>query len=96
VADRGAVAADVHGASQFALVGVGAGGGPVAAITTALLLGARNSSTACGWPRRWVRLAPPGGRALTIDESTAMALGQDESDRATSSRFLGHGWRLMC
>ena len=72
------------GASQFALVGVwGAGGGPVAAITTALLLGARNSLYG-------LRLAPTLGvrgwrrlvaAQLTIDESTAMALGQDERDR---------------
>ena len=72
------------GASQFALVGVvGAGGGPVAAVTTALMLGARN--TLYG-----LRLAPTlrvsGGRRLvaahlTIDESTAMALGRDEQSR---------------
>jgi len=72
------------GASQFALVGVwGAGGGPVAAITTALLLGARNSLYGLRLAptmrvRGWRRLV---AAQLTIDESTAMALGQDESDR---------------
>jgi predicted branched-subunit amino acid permease len=40
------------GASQFALVGVlGSGGTPLAGALTALLLGTRNTSTACGWPR---------------------------------------------
>lgn len=39
------------GASQFALVGVIAGGGSLTAgAAGALLLGARNTSTACAWP----------------------------------------------
>lgn len=65
------------GASQFALVGVlGAGGAPLVAVTSALLLGARNALYG-------LRLAAPLGvrgfrRAVTahgvIDETTAMAL----------------------
>ncbi|MFN2451096.1 MAG: AzlC family ABC transporter permease, partial [Candidatus Dormibacteria bacterium] len=64
------------GASQFALVGVlGAGGGVVAAATTAALLGSRNALYALrlsslldlrGWRR-------PVAAQLVIDESTAMA-----------------------
>lgn len=70
------------GASQFALVGIlGTGGGVAAAVLTAWLLGARNALYG-------MRLAPMlrthgASRAvaahLTIDESTAMALAQDES-----------------
>ncbi len=66
------------GASQFALVGVlGAGGGALAAVAGAALLGTRNLLYA-------VRLADllrlSGGRRalaaqVTIDESTAMATG---------------------
>ncbi|GAC1342355.1 MAG: hypothetical protein NVSMB29_13960 [Candidatus Dormibacteria bacterium] len=69
------------GASQFALVGIlGAGGGGVAAATTAVLLGSRNAlyglrlSTILevrGWRR-------PVAAQLVIDESTAMATGHAE------------------
>ena len=71
------------GGSQFALVGVlGAGGSAVSGVLTALLLGARN--TLYG-----LRLAPVLGvrgprrglaAQLVIDESTAMAIGQDDED----------------
>ena len=72
------------GASQFALVGVvGAGGGPLAAVGSALLLGTRN--TVYG-----VRLAPvltPRGRLRraaaahwVIDESTAMAVAAPDRE----------------
>ena len=64
------------GASQFALVGVvGAGGGPVAAVAGALLLGTRNTLYAV----RLSSLVPTRGprrvvaAQLTIDESTGMA-----------------------
>jgi 4-azaleucine resistance transporter AzlC len=76
------------GASQFAFVGiVGAGGGLVAAVLTALLLGARNSMYAVSLspilkatgPRRI--LAAQG----TIDEATAMALSHPEP--AADSRY---------
>jgi predicted branched-subunit amino acid permease len=73
------------GGSQFALVGVlGAGGSALAGVATALLLGVRNALYG-------LRLAPLLGlrgshrvvaSQLTIDESTAMALGQDEPTAA--------------
>jgi 4-azaleucine resistance transporter AzlC len=69
------------GASQFAFVGVlAAGGGPLAALGPAVMLGVRNAAYG-------LSLAPilPGGlrrRALlaqlVIDESTAMARAQDD------------------
>jgi predicted branched-subunit amino acid permease len=67
------------GASQFAVVGVmGAGGSAISAISTASLLGIRNSLYG-------LRLAPllklrgikkVVGAQVTIDESTGVALGQ--------------------
>jgi len=67
------------GASQFALVGIlGAGGSPLAALSSALLLGIRNAFY--GVPvTRIVR--PSGGRRpltahFVIDETTAMAVAQ--------------------
>jgi predicted branched-subunit amino acid permease len=64
------------GASQFALVGVvGAGGGALAAIAGALLLGTRNTLYAVRLsslvPARGVRR--PLAAQLTIDETTGMA-----------------------
>lgn len=69
------------GASQFAVVGVmGAGGSALSAISTASLLGVRNSLYG-------LRLAPllklKGakrivGAQITIDESTGVALGQSD------------------
>jgi predicted branched-subunit amino acid permease len=69
------------GGSQFALVGVlSGGGGVVSAVGTAVLLGARNAFYG-------LRLAPvlevhgPArllAAQLTIDESTAMSIAQDE------------------
>jgi len=67
------------GASQFALVGVlGVGGGATAAILTAVLLGLRNGFYAMSvapliQPRSWRKAI---AAHLTIDESTAMAIGQ--------------------
>jgi predicted branched-subunit amino acid permease len=73
------------GGSQFALVGVlGSGGSAASGVATALLLGSRN--TLYG-----LRLAPTlqvsGARRavaahLTIDETTAMAVGQDDDQSA--------------
>ncbi|GAA1970120.1 AzlC family ABC transporter permease [Isoptericola halotolerans] len=67
------------GGSQFALIGVvAAGGSPVAAVATSTLLGARNMLygavvspllSLSGWRRL-------GAAQLTIDESTAVAVGQ--------------------
>ena len=69
------------GASQFAFVGIlGAGGGMVAAVLTALLLGARNGIYSMSlWPRLQLR----GGRRLigaqlAIDETTAMSMAHAE------------------
>ena len=75
------------GASQFALVGVvGAGGGVWAGAMTAALLGSRNALYGLrlssmlalrGWRR-------PAAAHFVIDETTAMAIGQDAPP---SSRF---------
>jgi predicted branched-subunit amino acid permease len=85
------------GASQFALVGVlGAGGGALAAIVTAMLLGARNSLYALslrpllagGHISPWRML----GRAqLTIDESTAMAIRYPAGSREARHAFWATG-----
>ncbi len=81
------------GASQFAVVGVlGAGGGALAALGPALLLATRNAVYG-------LSLGPVlrGGRArraleaqLVIDESTAMARGQ-EDPRSAHRAFLVTG-----
>ena len=82
------------GASQFAFVGViGAGGGAVIAIVTAMLLGARNSLYALSLgpvltPKR--KLIPVTA-LLTIDESTAMALRYDQSKKASRRAFFATG-----
>ena len=82
------------GASQFAFVGiVGAGGGIVAAVLTAWLLGARNSMYAVGLgpvlrqrgPRRML------AAQLTIDESTAMALAHPDPPEAARYAFWSTG-----
>lgn len=76
------------GASQFAFIGiVGAGGGLVAAMLTAWLLGARNSIYAVGMAPvlSLTRIRRLVGAQLTIDESTAMALAHPEP--VTSSRY---------
>lgn len=92
------------GASQFALVGVlGAGGGLLAAVATALLLGARNTLYAVSL-RPF--LVPPGhqrapwwktlGRAqLTIDESTAMAIRYDEGTPQARHAFWATGLAIF-
>jgi predicted branched-subunit amino acid permease len=69
------------GASQFALVGVlGAGGGAVAAVITAWLLGARNGLYGLHMapilrPRAWRRLV---AAQWTIDESTGMGMAHQD------------------
>jgi predicted branched-subunit amino acid permease len=76
------------GASQFALVGVlGAGGGPLAAAATAVLLGTRNALYGL---RLSGLLGVSGLRRIVashfvIDESTAMAIGR----RTASAAQLG-------
>lgn len=73
------------GGSQFAIAGVIAGGGTAAAaLSSGYLLGARNTLyavrlkplLAVGGIRRWL------AALVTIDESTAMALGQREPARS--------------
>ncbi|MGL5808596.1 MAG: AzlC family ABC transporter permease [Nocardioides sp.] len=85
------------GASQFAFVGVVAGGGaPIAGAFTALLLGSRNAlyglklAPLLNWPA-WRRLA---AAHLVIDESTAMAAmrPRGRGNRAAARLgFLGTG-----
>ena len=82
------------GASQFALVGVlGAGGGAVAAVLTAWLLGARNGLYG-------LSVAPllriPGARRLlaaqfTIDETTAMAVANEDDPAMARAAFWWTG-----
>lgn len=82
------------GGTQFAVVGVIAGGGSVAAaLASGLLLGSRNTLYA-------MRLAPllrvRGVRRLlaalgTIDESTAMAIGQHEPAHARTAFWWTFG-----
>lgn len=82
------------GASQFAFVGViGAGGGAVIAIVTAMLLGARNSlyALSLGPVLSPKRTAIPITALLTIDESTAMALRYDQSKKASRRAFFATG-----
>jgi 4-azaleucine resistance transporter AzlC len=82
------------GGTQFAVVGVVAGGGSLAAaLASGLLLGSRNTLYA-------MRLAPllrvRGARRLlaalgTIDESTAMAVGQEEAELARTAFWWTFG-----
>lgn len=81
------------GASQFALAGVVAAGGvPVSAAATALLLGTRNTlyglrmAPLLGWTG-WRRVA---AAQILIDESTAMGVTRD-SRRAARVGFLTTG-----
>lgn len=80
------------GASQLAFVGViGSGGSPATAIATAWLLGVRNAMYAV---RMAMLLRPRGvqrliAAQLTIDESTALAIGQDESIEQGRASRLG-------
>lgn len=81
------------GASQFAMVGVAAAGGaPVSAAVTALLLGTRNTlyglrmAPILGW-RGWRRVL---AAQILIDESTAMSVTRD-TRRAARVGFLTTG-----
>jgi predicted branched-subunit amino acid permease len=85
------------GASQFALVGVIAGGGtPLSGALTALLLGTRNTlyglrmAPLLAW-RGWRRV---GGAHLLIDESTAMGVTRG-SVPAARVGFLTTGWTIF-
>ena len=73
------------GASQFAVVGVlGAGGSAISAIATASLLGVRNTLYGVIMaPRLQVHgLKRIAAAQLTIDESTGVALGQEQRGHA--------------
>ena len=82
------------GASQFALIAViGAGGGAAVAVATAALIGSRNAFYAVHMngvlrPRGWTRLA---AAQLTIDESTGMAVGNEDSEPAARFAFWSTG-----
>ena len=90
------------GGSQFALVGVmGAGGNPLAAIATSTLLGVRNGLYALQVSRilqvRGLRRLVAAH--LTIDESTAVAIGQSERSAMRRGFWLTGilvfiGWNL--
>lgn len=91
------------GGSQFALVGVlGGGGTPASALGAATLLGLRNGIygmqvNALVRPRGWRR---PIAAQITIDESTATALGQeDPAEQRRGFWTAGLGvfvlWNLM-
>ena len=91
------------GGSQFAFVGiVGGGGSGVAAVATSTLLGLRNGLYGLQLSRLlgltgWRRLA---GAQVTIDESTAGAIGQPERAGARLGFWLTGGavfllWNLM-
>ncbi len=82
------------GGSQFALVGVlGAGGGAVAAVLTAWLLGARNSVYALSLAPVLRATGPTrlAAAQLTIDESTAMALSHPDEPLAARHAFWSTG-----
>lgn len=81
------------GASQFAVVGiVGGGGSPVSALASALMLASRNGiyGLALHQHLRGRLLQRIGMAHLVIDESTAMALGQDDAEHAQNA-FLVAG-----
>lgn len=89
------------GASQFAIIGViGSGGTALSAIMAGTLLGIRNGFYAL----RMAPLLDPRGikrllaAHITIDESTAVALAQDQSDLASVRKgfwFTGIGVYLF-
>jgi len=94
------------GASQFAFVGVvAAGGGLVAAVLTAWLLGLRNGLYALhmatvlsprGRPgQRVTGLRRLGAAQFTIDESTAMAMTYEPDAEASRRAFWATGWSVF-
>ena len=90
------------GGSQFALVGVvAAGGSGVAAVATSTLLGIRNGLYALQLARilQVRRLRRLAAAHLTIDESTAVAIGQTERQAMRRGFWLTGllvfaGWNL--
>lgn len=91
------------GGSQFAVVGVlGAGGGGVAAVLTSTLLGVRNGLYALQTSRFLgvVGLRRLAAAQLTIDESTAVGVGQPEVRAQRTGFWLTGvavfiGWNVM-
>lgn len=94
------------GASQFAFVAVvAAGGGAIAAVFTATLLGARNGLyglhlarvlTAPGHAGERLRGARRLGAAhFTIDETTAMAMAYEPDPQAVRRAFWTTGWSVF-
>jgi predicted branched-subunit amino acid permease len=92
------------GASQFALVGVlGAGGGALAAIGSALLLGTRNTVYGVRLapllaPRGWLRRV--GAAHWVIDETTAMAVAAPDRQLGRLAFWVTGGtiyvgWNVM-
>ena len=85
------------GASQFALVGVLAGGGtPLASAMTALLLGSRNTlyGLRVGPLLAWRGAKRLGAAHLLIDESTAMSITRPDRDLARVG-FLATGLSIF-
>lgn len=82
------------GGSQFAFVGViAAGGNPWLAAATSTFTGLRNGFYGVALApvvRPWSGLKAAWGTQITIDESTAVALAQDPSNRAAQRR--GFWW----
>jgi 4-azaleucine resistance transporter AzlC len=79
------------GASQFAAVGViGSGGSPASAMASALLLASRNGIYGLALHRvlQGRLLRRLGAAHLVIDESTAMALGQDDARHAEGAFWV--------
>ncbi|MBK5222617.1 MAG: AzlC family ABC transporter permease [Acidimicrobiia bacterium] len=79
------------GASQFAAVGIlASGGSPASALASALLLASRNGIYGLALHRqlRGRLLRRLGAAHLIIDESTAMALGQDDAADAEGAFWV--------
>ena len=91
------------GGSQFALVGVLAGGGsPLSGAATALLLGTRNTlyGLRLAPMLAWSGLRRLGAAHLLIDESSAMAVTRDSTARARTGFLVTGGsvfvlWNLF-
>lgn len=94
------------GASQFAFVGVvAAGGGAVAAVTTAWLLGIRNGLYGLHLARVLSPAGRPGHRLggarragaaqFTIDETTAMAMAYEPAPEPVRTAFWATGWSVF-
>lgn len=82
------------GASQFAVVGImGAGGGALAAIATSSLLGVRNGLYALSLARvlKLSGIKKVFASQITIDESTAMSIAQNDNEELARWAFWATG-----